>query len=168
MRPDQHTPKSTRQNTFPPESLKREINRLYVLSNLFDRIFKAKFEKKDGVTLVDWKVIEAVFLCKGVTASEIIDFWGLDKTAVSRSVVRLEKRGFIHRKVSTTDRRHNHLFLTPRGRRMFAKLQNFKEYLFQEIEKHLSAGELHQMGETAEKMIDHLRKMLAESDAYGV
>ncbi|NOY17580.1 MAG: winged helix-turn-helix transcriptional regulator [Gammaproteobacteria bacterium] len=162
---EQYTPKLSHQDTFPPESLKREINRLYVLSNLFHRLFRVKIELKDGVTMIEWKIIEAIFLCKGVTASDIIDFWGLDKTAVSRSIMRLEKIGILKRKISQADRRRYHLFITAKGRRMFIKLQNFKEYLFQDIEKHLSAGELHQIGDTAEKMIDHLRKMLGESGA---
>jgi len=162
---EQHTPKSPHHDTFPPESLKREIYRLYVLSNLFHRIFRINIEQKNGITLIEWKIIESIFHCKGVTASEIIDFWEFEKTAASRSIMRLEKIGILNRKISQADRRRYNLFLTAKGRRMFIKLQNFKEYVFQDIEKHLSAGELHQIGDTAEKMIDHLRKMLDESGA---
>jgi len=153
---------SARPGTFPLDKLKREIYRLYVLGNLFQRMFKIDMEAKYGVTLVEWKIIESIFHAPGITANGMIDFWEFDKTAASRSVVRLEKAGFIKRQVSQEDGRRYQLFLTAKGRRMYKNLQDSKETIFQDIEQHLSAGELHQMADTTEKMIDHLRKMLAE------
>src|SRR3989304_2153584 len=162
MKPKRSASPSTPVRAFPPEALKREIYRLYVLSNLFHRIFSVEIEEKDGISLIEWKTIESVFHVEGVIAKDIIDFWEFEKTAASRSIRRLERMRILKRKVSPGDQRRYNLLLTAKGRQAFGRLQKFKEYVFQDIERSLSASELHQLGDTAEKMIDHLRLMLGE------
>ena len=59
----------------------------------------------------------------GITAAALSTQLGLDPGYLSRILARFEKRGWIHRQPSSTDRRQSHLTLTAKGSATFRPLE---------------------------------------------
>ena len=68
-----------------------------------------------GLDAGDVGVLAVVDTNPGVTQNDLAASLVLKKSAVTRVVQRLEKRGFLSRRRSTSDRRANRLTLTPEG-----------------------------------------------------
>jgi MarR family 2-MHQ and catechol resistance regulon transcriptional repressor len=72
--------------------------------------------REAGVCLTDFVALEALLHKGPLTITEIQDKVGLASGSMTAAVDRLEKKGFIRRKPSSTDRRAKLLELTPKGR----------------------------------------------------
>ncbi|MBL8490619.1 MAG: MarR family transcriptional regulator [Rhodocyclaceae bacterium] len=68
-----------------------------------------------GVTPAIFSVMEVLRGNPGITQSKLAATVRLDRSSVVPLLDKLEKRGIVSRQASTTDRRHNHLFLTEEG-----------------------------------------------------
>jgi MarR family transcriptional regulator, 2-MHQ and catechol-resistance regulon repressor len=72
--------------------------------------------REAGMCLTDFVALEALLHKGPLTITEIQDTVGLASGSMTAAVDRLEKKGFIRRKPSTSDRRAKLLELTPTGR----------------------------------------------------
>jgi len=80
-------------------------------------VFK-HFEMRLGeidVTPAIFSVLEVLHHNDGITQSRLAAAVNLDGSSVVPLLDKLAKRGLVERRASTTDRRHNHLHLTPEG-----------------------------------------------------
>jgi len=68
-----------------------------------------------GVTPAIFSVMEVLRANPGITQSKLAAIVKLDRSSVVPLLDKLEKRGIVARRTSTTDRRHNHLDLTDDG-----------------------------------------------------
>lgn len=68
-----------------------------------------------GVTPAIYSVLEVLHDNPGITQSKLATAVRLDRSSMVPMLDKLGKRGLVERRASTTDRRHNHLFLTPDG-----------------------------------------------------
>lgn len=68
-----------------------------------------------GVTPAIFSVMEVLRGNPGITQSKLAATVRLDRSSVVPLLDKLEKRGIVSRQASTTDRRHNHLYLTEAG-----------------------------------------------------
>lgn len=84
----------------------------------FERYYKAHF----GMLRTEWRVVFHLGRFGPLTAKDICDRGRLHKTKVSRAVVALEKKRFLGRTQSDTDRRRERLHLTKAGLAAFNKL----------------------------------------------
>ncbi len=71
----------------------------------------------------DIGVLAVVASNPGVSQNDLAASLVLKKSAVTRVVQRLERRGFLHRERSTSDRRSNHLTLTAMGAALTRNVQ---------------------------------------------
>ena len=81
---------------------------------------------------------------------------GIAKSAVTKTVDRLERRGLVTRRREPTnkDRRIVYAGLTPEGARVFAAAQpTFVAAVTQQIAAPLTVDELHQLGRISEKLL---------------
>ncbi len=79
------------------------------LIHIFDQELRNKF----GITFGQWKII--IILKNnddGLSQKEIADKLGLEGPTIIPIIDKLEKDGFVVRKVDPTDRRNNRIFLT--------------------------------------------------------
>lgn len=74
-----------------------------------------------GVTPATFSVMEVLRANPGITQSKLAAIVKLDRSSVVPLLDKLEKRGIVSRHASTTDRRHNHLYLTDEGAQLLAQ-----------------------------------------------
>lgn len=93
----------------------RAFNRFYTsLAGVLSRKFlNGKF------SLPELRVLHAIAGSPGITAGEIVPLLRIDKSYLSKIIIRFEKRKFLTKKVSADDGRAYRLALTALGRREF-------------------------------------------------
>lgn len=89
-------------------------------SSGFFQIYGARFD----LGRTDWRVMFNIGQFGPLTAADICQRSGLEKTKVSRAIVRLEARGWLGRHSVEGDRRRHDLALTPAGAHAFAELRD--------------------------------------------
>ena len=68
-----------------------------------------------GVTPASFSVLEVLRANPGATQSKLAHAVHLDRSSVVPLLDKLEQRGLLQRRPSATDRRNNHIFLSPQG-----------------------------------------------------
>ena len=93
----------------------RAFNRFYTsLAGVLSRKFlNGKF------SLAELRVLHAIRHAPGITANEIVPLLHIDKSYLSKIIIRFEKRKYLTKAVSHDDGRAYHLQLTPVGRKEF-------------------------------------------------
>jgi DNA-binding MarR family transcriptional regulator len=93
----------------------RAFNRFYTsLAGVLSRKFlNGKF------SLPELRVFHAIRSSPGITANEIVPLLHIDKSYLSKIIIRFEKQKYLTKKVSPDDGRAYHLTLTPVGRKEF-------------------------------------------------
>jgi DNA-binding MarR family transcriptional regulator len=90
------------------------------------------------MTIEQFKVMVALWKEGTSTQQNIADFVGKDKTSVTRLIAGLEKRSLIQRVTACTDKRCNHVTLTPQGialeKPTMDVLAKATQYIHQEID----------------------------------
>lgn len=86
-------------------------------------VFK-DFDRELGeldITPAIFGVLEVLQHNKGITQSRLASAIGLDRSSLVPLLDKLEKRKLVEREASQTDRRSNHLILTPDGKQLLSK-----------------------------------------------
>ena len=94
----------------------RAFNRFYTsLAGVLSRKFlNGKF------SLPELRVLHAIRHAPGITANEIVPLLNIDKSYLSKIIIRFEKRKYLTKAVSRDDGRAYHLQLTPIGKKEFS------------------------------------------------
>ncbi len=95
---------------------------LAVLSSRLSREFAALYQQKFGISMPEWRVVAHLSQAGSVSVREIHRRVDMDKSKVSRAAARLERAGYITKKLNPEDRRLVELALTPKGRAMIAEI----------------------------------------------
>ena len=108
----------------------RSFNRFYTvfLGILNNTYLKSKY------SLAEVRVMYAAILQPGITPTEIVSLLKLDKSYLSRMILRLIKLKILSKKKSSIDGRSFHLYITERGRKEF---QNLDDTATREMQEHL-------------------------------
>jgi len=75
---------------------------------------------EQGVTPASFSVLEVLRANPGATQSRLAHAVHLDRSSVVPLLDKLEQRGLLQRRASTTDRRNNHIVLTATGLELLA------------------------------------------------
>lgn len=94
---------------------------LAVLSNRLSDGFSVHY-RKFGLTIPEWRVVAHLSQEEKVSIREIYLRVEMDKSKVSRAAARLEKAGYVEKKINPADRRLVELNLTPKGRAMIEEI----------------------------------------------
>lgn len=105
-----------------------------VSSNGFQNYYKAKY----GMLRTEWRIVFHLGSYGTLTAKEICARARIHKTKVSRAVTALEKKRFLTRSERPTDRRHEELALTSRGRAAFTDLHKEAKRYDHQIMSHIT------------------------------
>lgn len=115
---------------------------VHVLSSQISGAFYPEVEARYDITLAEWRVLLTLVQRPNASAIEIASLWAMDKMAISRAVRRLDRMGRIRRQVSPHDRRSFTLSLTPKGKRLYARILPAANARYHEITADLSRSEL--------------------------
>jgi DNA-binding MarR family transcriptional regulator len=147
----------------PADILRKEIGfiwRIHVMSDLMVRAVSINITPGYGLTLVDWRIVITLARAPELTAREIIELWGLEKMAVSRSVRHLLKMGLIGRARDSADSRRRPLRLTKKGGDVYRAAWPTAEEHYRMITSVLTAGELKQFNAIADKLVARAREII--------
>lgn len=109
-----------------------KLNRFHKDINLvMNRIFRLN---GFNVTREQEAILRALVDFDGVNQAELATRVGQERNNLSRTLVILEKKGLISRKVCEADKRNSLVYLTPQGRALHGELhqamQQYREVLF--------------------------------------
>ena len=103
----------------------------------FQQIYKDRY----GMLRTDWRVLFHLGIYGQMTAKEIGERARIHKTKISRAVQRLSDRRFLTRTWDETDRRSEHLMLTPAGEAAYRDLRAVAESYDSRLAAHFTTGE---------------------------
>lgn len=116
--------------------------------------FQSRYKARYGMLRTEWRVLFHLGRYGGMTAREIGARGKIHKTKISRAVKALERKHFLTRRTSATDRRHEDLALTPAGRAAYVDLSR----VAQEYDQSLAA----QFSEDEQAVLRRCLKRLAQ------
>jgi len=100
----------------------------------------------DGdLTLPETRVLQAISMQEGITAGEIVPMLHIDKSYLSKMIIRFEKKKYLTKKVSAADARSYHLYLTALGRREFEKHNGRTNEFVRQMLERLPAAECEEL-----------------------
>jgi DNA-binding MarR family transcriptional regulator len=105
----------------------------------------AEYKSRHGMTRPEWRTLAALGSLGSMTAKEIGAHSMMHKTKVSRAVKALEDRRWLKRTEDGSDRRSEHLELTPLGLRRYHELVKMAQAYEQELAKLLGSTSLAQL-----------------------
>jgi len=85
------------------------------LANRISASASRAYMRQFGVGVMEWRAMALLAASPGITANQIAQVSGVDKSAVSRAVHLLLKRGDVEASEDKTDNRRALLTLTPKG-----------------------------------------------------
>ncbi|MHA6264561.1 MarR family winged helix-turn-helix transcriptional regulator [Arenibacterium sp. CAU 1754] len=88
---------------------------LAAVNNALSRGASARYLGDFGVGVTEWRVLSMLAAEPGIPAARICDVIALDKSAVSRAIVKLDEMGILDVDVSATDPRRKSLSLNAEG-----------------------------------------------------
>lgn len=94
-----------------------------------------------GLTTVQFAALNMIHEVPGIDQASLSDMIAFDKTTIVKVLDRLVEKGFITRTRSDTDRRLNHLNVTPRGKEVVHKIQGMLDRSDARILAPLSAAD---------------------------
>jgi len=145
---------------FYKEGLEEEIIRaFYELYNLMEVILK--YKTSDSLTLKESFIIEII---KRLTesndhiVSNVADILNITNASASIAISTLEKKGYVNRIHSKTDRRVYYIELTSKGKLINQKQQEFRERALKEIFGSLNLVEKAGMASMLKKLRVFIKK----------
>ena len=93
-----------------------------MLANRISDGFSQSYQKKFGISVPEWRVVAHLSQVEKISIREIYQKVEMDKSKASRAAARLEKAGYVKKKVNPADRRLVELSLTPKGRAMIDEI----------------------------------------------
>jgi DNA-binding MarR family transcriptional regulator len=116
-----------------------------------------------GLGTNDWRVISAIGIRPGITATEISEFVAMNKAIVSKSVGVLTGRRLIVQVEDTG--RARHLFLTPAGAEMHDAMLPISMRGQEIILADLSAEDVTQLNSLLRRLLAHVRELQSDDPA---
>ncbi|HEX3933612.1 MAG TPA: MarR family winged helix-turn-helix transcriptional regulator [Puia sp.] len=110
----------------------RAFNRFYtsLVGVLGLKFLNGKF------SLPELRVLHAIASVPGITANEVVTLLRIDKSYLSKIIIRFEKRKYLTKKMSSADGRVYHLRLTALGKKEFGVYDRLSdEYVRQILEQ---------------------------------
>ncbi|MEM0986092.1 MAG: MarR family winged helix-turn-helix transcriptional regulator [Pseudomonadota bacterium] len=116
MQQSSHKPSTFDLETFLPY-------RLHVAAEQVSQQFHDHYRRAYGINRSEWRTLFHIGSYGPISAAEISRRSRLDKTLLSRAVLKLESRGWVVRRYRKGDRRGHDLAVTPAGSDIFEALR---------------------------------------------
>jgi MarR family transcriptional regulator, transcriptional regulator for hemolysin len=112
-----------------PKSLSNNLAFLISSVALQYRVMFDREMQPLGLTRSQWWVVAHIYYFDGVSQAKLAEILDVDKSAIARLMVRLEKKGWIERKPDAHDGRAMKVFLTPRVHRLMEDITSLSDFL---------------------------------------
>lgn len=105
------------------------------------------------LSLPETRVLHAIHTQEGITAGEIVPMLHIDKSYLSKILIKFEKQKFLTKKVSAADARAYELRLTAAGRKLFEGYDRLSDEFVRQILAQLPEEE-------REEMVECMRRIM--------
>ena len=130
---------------------------------LLQRFLQLKIEPH-GITLGMWYFLRALWHEDGLTQRELSNRAGTMEPTTLSAILAMEKRGVVRRVRNRGDRRKRHIYLTPKGRALKAKLIPLAREVVDTAVQNLSRGEVVQLLKGLSEVQKSLHATFAQLD----
>lgn len=134
------------------------ILKLVRVVNFTARPFEQRVGKPLQLTLNEWRVMAMVGAQPGCNASQVAEYCGLDKMAVSRALAGLQRAKRLQRHEDPTDQRRSRLYLSAAGRSVYAVALARAQEREAELFANITAREREQLSGMLDKLIASVRQ----------
>ncbi len=121
--------------------------------NLTARPFHEKVGREHHLTLNEWRVMVVLGGEPGLNATQVADFTGLDKMAVSRALAGLKRHKRVQRLGDPDDRRRGRLYLTAAGKALHETVGALGRQREAALFEGVTDAELDRLDATLDKLI---------------
>ncbi|HUQ76925.1 MAG TPA: MarR family winged helix-turn-helix transcriptional regulator [Burkholderiales bacterium] len=133
---------------------------VHVLSNLIGRAFHGQIVRRHRVALPEWRVLVTLANHPGSTAAHIVERWAMQPMMTSRAIRSLKRRRWIERRVRHDDRRSYALWLTPKGRLAYRRVEPHASMRYRDIVSCLSRKELAAIDRGLVRLVAQTRRLV--------
>jgi len=116
--------------------------RLFQAAEHASRSFQSLYKIEFGITRTEWRVLFNIAQYGPITARQIVERTGLDKSVISRAVLSLEERKWIQRHYSKSNRRTHQLNLSELGKLKSQELRKIAADFDQDIKSKFKQNEI--------------------------
>ncbi len=128
------------------------LYRLYRIHATAGPLVVRMCERDHGITRREWRVLSCLADVEGVQSSELAVRAMLDRARTSRAITGLTDKGLVRREPKPSDRREVHVFLTDRGRALYAEVFPRIAAIQRELLSPFSADERRVLGESIDRL----------------
>lgn len=122
----------------------------------FQRSFDIELRKNAGVSLSQWRVVGALVLQPGLTQKEIADKVGVEGPTLVPIIDKMEKEGLLKRKLDSSDRRINRIYLTTKADSLWESMIECALRIRKSSTKNISESDIQITLETLRKISKNL------------
>jgi DNA-binding MarR family transcriptional regulator len=149
-----------RTSGFPPESYFHDLGQIEILSTLLKQLYEQTIQARTGVSLIEWRALEAIGHAPGITATELAAYWEYDKVSVGRAIQSLKKRGFLVASPHPDDKRKTELRHTTAGQIAFDEHLQMKKRTLDALALIVTTEELDTFNAISHKLVEHFRRVI--------
>jgi len=126
---------------------KSDVNKIRAFNRFYTRIIGLldRYLLASEYTLPEVRVMYEIYQHKKITSKEITELLGMDKSYLSRMLLKFDKKGLLKRKAIKTDGRAREISLTPKGEKDFLKVNQSTENQVAELLSKLTDQEVKQL-----------------------
>ncbi len=150
-------------------SMKRSLNELLVnlLTNVMDLEGKAVItEEFQDITNNDIHIIEAIGVSEPRNMSTVAHKLSVTVSTLTTNMNGLEKKGYIMRERSSSDKRIVYCLLTEKGKRAFYHHRDFHKKMIKAIMKDLDEAEMEVLYRCLKNLSEFLEQEAGEHETY--
>lgn len=114
--------------------------------------------KENGIDLSKEHFLMLMFLRKeqGCNQNQLAFFTNRSKTSLTRMIQTLEKKAYVYRCVSDSDKRNNHVHLTEQGEEILERAVPVVVNLIEEVQTGIDKSELHTSIKVMEQILTNI------------
>jgi len=133
---------------------------IVALANLITLNTMKNILAETQLSVNEWRILRMTYIYNSISAADVINIFGLDKTTTSRAISKLGEAKLIKLSVNPRDKRQTYILLTAAGKRLHDKIILRDNISDESIEKILSRQEIRSFHKTMNKLRLHVKDML--------
>jgi MarR family transcriptional regulator for hemolysin len=135
---------------------------VYSASKAFQKAFDLELRDKIGITITQSKVIFALYMFSGLTQRELADKIGIETPSLVPIIDKMEKDGYVKRKLDPKDRRLKRIYTTPKTDALWDSMMECASQIRKVSLKEISEQEAKSALETIKKITENLSVYISD------
>ena len=141
---------------------------VYSASKAFQKAFDLELRDKIGITITQSKVIFALYMFSGLTQREIADKIGIETPSLVPIIDKMEKDGYVKRKLDPKDRRLKRIYTTPKTDALWDSMMECASQIRKASLKEVSEQEAKSALETIKKISENLSVYISDFEVVNL